>query len=146
MERLYEMQRSRVLERYEIPEYDYDIDTRLSMIARVFRLDDIARLPVSEDYIQKYYFVNKLAYSLFHDADIRKHSRLQCGALDGFNDKMKSAPKDLEYPRTSLAAVEARNDRRDMSRLCMTALPTRRIGGLWRSHELSEPRPDQSAS
>lgn len=43
-----------------------DLATKLTLIQKVFDINDLLSLQTNKDYIQKYYKANKLAYSLFH--------------------------------------------------------------------------------
>jgi hypothetical protein len=42
------------------------VSDRLNKIAKVFDIQKILELKISDKYIQKYYKVNQIAYSIFH--------------------------------------------------------------------------------
>ena len=47
-------------------QYHYDLPAKLQMIGKIFSIKDVLALAVEEDYIKKYYWINKIPYSIFH--------------------------------------------------------------------------------
>lgn len=45
------------------------IEFKLKQIARIFDIEKVAKLNIDKDYIQKYYKVNSVPYSIFHTKD-----------------------------------------------------------------------------
>jgi ubiquinone/menaquinone biosynthesis C-methylase UbiE len=47
-------------------EYNYDMSTKLRMIGDVFSIPYLLNLAIDDEYVKKYYWINKIPYSIFH--------------------------------------------------------------------------------
>lgn len=47
-------------------DYQAQLAQKLEDISKVFKIDDVIKTNIDEKYIQKYYWINKIPYSLFH--------------------------------------------------------------------------------
>ncbi len=48
-------------------EYHYDLATKLRMIGEIFSTQHLLNLPIDEEYVKKYYWINKIPYTIFHN-------------------------------------------------------------------------------